>query len=81
MKSTTKWYSRQISEKSTTTPVPAPTLGGREEAEKQGIASGIALGSPCFSGDFNLQGFSESTTKLYQEYSIAKIHLQQRMKR
>jgi hypothetical protein len=41
----------------------ASTLGGREEVEKQGIASGIALGSPCFSGDCYLQGFSESTTK------------------
>jgi hypothetical protein len=34
-----------------------------EETEKQGIASGIALGSPCFSGEKNIQGFSETTTK------------------
>jgi hypothetical protein len=34
-----------------------------EETEKQGIASGIALGSPCFSGDYYLQGFSERTSK------------------
>jgi hypothetical protein len=33
-----------------------------EETEKQELASGIALGSPCFSGDYYLQGFSERTT-------------------
>jgi hypothetical protein len=33
-----------------------------EEAEKQELALGIALGSPCFSGDYFLHGFSERTT-------------------
>jgi hypothetical protein len=32
-----------------------------EETEKQELASGIALGSPCFSGDYFLQRFSERT--------------------
>jgi hypothetical protein len=34
-----------------------------EETEKQGIASGIALGSPCFSGGF-LCGKSQNTAPL-----------------
>jgi hypothetical protein len=43
---------------------------GREEAEKQGIASDIALDSPCFSGDNYIQGFGERTTKVvFQLYA------------
>jgi len=30
--------------------VPAPSLVGGESPEKQGIASALNLGSPCFSG-------------------------------